>query len=84
MSQMVKNLPAVWETSLFPELGIFPGEGNGYLFQYSCLENRMEREAWRIAWREEPGGPQSMESQGVGHDCKVVFSLGSEKLSDPR
>ena len=24
--------------------------------------------AWRIAWTEEPGGLQSMGSQGVGHD----------------
>jgi len=23
-----------------------PGEGNGYPFQYSCLENPMERGAW--------------------------------------
>ena len=26
-----------------------PGEGNGYPFQYSCLENSMEREAWWAA-----------------------------------
>ena len=24
--------------------------------------------AWGIPWREEPGGPQSMGSQRVGHD----------------
>ena len=24
-----------------------PGEGNGYPFQYSCLENPMERGAWQ-------------------------------------
>ena len=24
--------------------------------------------AWRISWTEEPGGPQSMGSQRVGHD----------------
>ena len=24
--------------------------------------------AWEILWTEEPGGLQSMESQGVGHD----------------
>ena len=27
--------------------GRFPGEGNGYLLQYSCLENSMDRGAWR-------------------------------------
>jgi len=24
----------------------YPGEGNGYSLQYSCLENSMYREAW--------------------------------------
>ena len=28
-----------------PGLGRFPGEGNGYLIQYSCLENPMDRGA---------------------------------------
>ena len=32
--------------SLNPELGRSPGEGSGYLLQYSCLENSMDREAW--------------------------------------
>jgi len=27
-------------------LGRSPGEGNGNPFQYSCLENPMDREAW--------------------------------------
>ena len=30
-----------------PESRKFPGEGNGNPFQYSCLENPMDREAWR-------------------------------------
>ena len=29
-----------------PGSGKFPGEGNGYTLQYSCLENSMDREAW--------------------------------------
>ena len=29
-----------------PRLGRFPGKGNGNPFQYSCLENPMDREAW--------------------------------------
>ena len=28
-------------------LGRSPGEGNGNRLQYSCLENLMNREAWR-------------------------------------
>ena len=27
----------------------FDGEGNGTLLQYSCLENRMDGEAWKAA-----------------------------------
>ena len=29
-----------------PGSGRSPGEGNGYPFQYSCLENPMDRGAW--------------------------------------
>ena len=29
-----------------PALGRSPGEGNGYPFQYSYLENLMDRRAW--------------------------------------
>ena len=42
-----------------PGLGSSSGEGNGNLLQYSCLENSMDREAWRAA---------VMGSQRVGHD----------------
>ena len=30
-----------------PGLKTSPGEGNGYPVQYSCLENSMDRGAWR-------------------------------------
>ena len=29
-----------------PRLGRFPGEGNGNVFQYSCLENPVDRGTW--------------------------------------
>ena len=32
---------------LIPGLGRSPKEGNGNLLQYSCLENPMDKEAWR-------------------------------------
>ena len=42
------------------------------LGQENPLEKRMATHssilAWRIPWMEEPGGPQSMGSQRVGHD----------------
>ena len=31
--------------------------------------------AWKIAWMEEPGGPQSMGSQRVGKDSATSLSL---------
>ena len=30
-----------------PDSGRFPGERNGYLLQYSCLEGSMDRGAWQ-------------------------------------
>ena len=53
-SQMVpgvKNPPAnagdIRDTSLIPVLGRSPGRGHDNPLQYSCLENAMDREAWR-------------------------------------
>ena len=34
------------DPGLIPGLGRSPGEGNGNPFQYSCLENSMDRGAW--------------------------------------
>ena len=34
------------DLGLIPGLGRSPGEGNGYPFQYSCLEVSMDRGAW--------------------------------------
>ena len=48
MAQTVKNPPAVQI-----DLGVIPGSGrspekrNDYIFQYSCLENPMDRGAWQ-------------------------------------
>ena len=47
----------VGDQGSIPELGRFPGEGNGNALQYSCLEKPMDGGAW---W--------SMGSQRVGHD----------------
>ena len=55
VAQMVKNLPALWETWV----------------QFMSQEDPLEKElathssilAWRIPWTEEPGGLQSMRPQ---------------------
>ena len=48
---VVRNLPAdavsVGHAGSIPGLERAPGEGNGNLLQYSCLENPMDRGAWR-------------------------------------
>ena len=60
VAQMLRNLPAVWETGLIPGSRRYPW-----------------RREWQLTpvfppgetpWTEEPGGPQSMGSQRVGHD----------------
>ena len=40
---------------LIPGSGRSPIKGNGYPFQYSCLENPMDRGAWQVLWSIESG-----------------------------
>ena len=48
---VVKNLPAnagdARDLGLIPGSGKSPGVGNSNPFQYSCLENPMDRGAWQ-------------------------------------
>ena len=45
---VVKNPPAnAGDSGLIPWSGRSPGGGHGNLLQYSCLENPMDRGAWR-------------------------------------
>ena len=63
VAQRVKNLPAMWESqvqSLVRSPGRCPGEENGYAFQYSCLENSMDKGSWLAGY--------SSWSFRVGHD----------------
>ena len=67
VAQMIKRLPAMWETRVW-SLG---------------WEDPLEKEiathssilAWRIPWTEKPGGLQSMGSQRVVHDWATSFSF---------
>ena len=60
VAQMVKNLPAMWETWVRP------------LGREDPLEKRMTTHsnilAWRIPWAEEPGRLHSLGLQRVRHD----------------
>ena len=48
----VKNPPAnagdARDAGLIPGSGRSPGEGHGNPLQYSCLENPMDRGAWKV------------------------------------
>ena len=43
------------------DLGRSPGEGNGNLLQYSCLENSMDKGVWQVLVH----GLQRVEQDGV-------------------
>ena len=43
---------SVGDPGLIPGLGRSPGEGNGNLCQYSCLENPMDGGAWQATVHE--------------------------------
>ena len=60
LSLIVKNLPAMQETWVL-SLGWEDPLAEGMATHSRIL-------AWRISWREEPGGLQSMGSQRVRHD----------------
>ena len=76
VAQMVKRLPAMWETQV-RSLG---------------WEDSLEKEvathsstlAWRIPWTEEPGRLRSMGSQRVRHDFTFTFhySLGRKVMTN--
>ena len=55
MALVVKNLPAsagdIRDVGSIPGAGRSPGVGNGNPLQYSCLENPMDRGAWRATAR---------------------------------
>ena len=71
---MVKNPPAnaggIRDTALISGLGRSPGVGNGNLFQYSCLENSMNRGAWTATVH----GVEKSRIQLSMHTHHVLFS----------
>ena len=60
MAQRLKCLPAMWETWV-QSLGREDPPEKGMATRSGIL-------AWRIPWKEEPGGLQFTGSQRVGHD----------------
>ena len=82
---MVKNPSAnagdIRDAGLIPGSGRSSGEGNGNPLQYSCLENPVDRGAWRA----------TVHGVRVGHDCsdlahphKELYSILCNDLNGKR
>ena len=75
---VVKNLPAnggdARDVGSTPGSGRPPGEGNGNLSQYSCLENHMDRGAWRA----------TVHAAAKSHDWAPTKKEGAEKVKSAR
>ena len=74
VAQMLKNLSAIRETWVWS------------LGQEDLLEKEMATHCTVLAWTEEPGGLQSIESQKVRHDCQTHYNSEGEvyNLSESR
>ena len=53
------------EVGSVPELGKSPGGGHGNPLEYSCLENPMDREAWRATVRGVANPPPQLDTTKV-------------------
>ena len=82
---MVKNLPAMQVR--FLGQGRFLREGNGYPFEYSCLENSMDRGTWRASvhrvmkgqthLKRQHNGTRGLDLHFLNVEFKTPFSLSS-------
>ena len=73
---MVKNPPAnagdIRDMSSVPGLGRSPGGGHGNPFQYSCLENSMDRRAWQAIVHRITKSRTRLKQLSM-HTCKDIF-----------
>ena len=78
---MVKNPPAnagdIRDECSTPGLGRSPGGGHGNPLQYSCLENPMDRGAWRVTWGRVHGVTkgQTQLNRLSMHACVLFFPV---------
>ena len=67
-----------------PGSGRSPRDENDYSLQYSCLDNSMNRGAWKLAWCHPEGSPPEADTQdvtgqrlGIGRNWEECSGLGS-------
>ena len=60
------------DSALITGWGRSPGEGSGYLLQYSCLEHSMDREAWQTTVH---GVAKSQICLSTEHTCTDLVKL---------
>ena len=73
----------VGDPGSIPGLGTSYAEGNGNQLQYSCLENSMDREAWRATW----GHKESDTTERLKHThthTHISSSAGMPRLETER
>ena len=74
---VMKKLPAsagdARDVHSVPDLGRSPGEGNGNPFQYSCLENPMDRGAWRATVHRVPKSQTRLSNWACTHTYACVY-----------
>ena len=70
------NAEDIRDMGSIPGLERFPGDGNGNLLQYSCLENSMDKVAWQATYS--PCG--HVESSTNTYTQNVIYSTGKESL----
>ena len=81
---MVKNLPAkagdTGDMGLLPGLGTSLEEGNGTPPQFSCLENSMDREAWRATIHEVTELDMIGQASVCTHTLSHMYASSSQTL----
>ena len=72
LRSLVESTCNAGDLGSIPGLGRFPGEGNGNPLQYSCLENPMDRGAWRPAVHGVARGGHTTGDAAAAASCGVL------------
>ena len=68
LKSLLANAGDIRDIGLTPGSGRYPGEGHGNLPQHSCLENSMNRGAWRATLHRVTKSRTQLKQHGT-HAC---------------